>query len=45
MCDYYHWCGVFIAWSGNSFVLVYRAEIKEHVALESNNIAAGIALI
>jgi hypothetical protein len=37
--------GVFIIFSGNSFVLAYRADINECVAPESNNIVAGIALI
>jgi hypothetical protein len=37
--------GVFIFCSGNSFVLAYQADINECVPPESNNIAAGIALI
>jgi hypothetical protein len=37
--------GVFIFFSGNSFVLAYRADMNECVAPESNNIVAGIALM
>jgi hypothetical protein len=37
--------GVFIIFSGNSFVLAYRADINECIAPESNNIVAGIALM